>query len=130
MKADLEFHDSEILSVDTDERSLVIRFSAAHVRGYAERSDADGGKGYAQPLAMRFGEATWQGTIAECIGRLAGGKAVINGVARSSLELPCACDGTISVELEFKNGAHLRVNAKSLSCRFTDETKFVEDFRC
>lgn len=130
MNTILEFADSEVGRVEADGDALTIRFSAAHVRGFAGRSDADGGHGYAQPLAMKFGEAVWQGTIAECIGRLAGGKAVINGVARPTLELPCACDGAISVELEFRNGAHLRATAKSLSCRFTDETKFVEDFRC
>jgi len=109
---------------------LTIRFSAAHVRGFGGRSDTDGGSGYAQPLAMQFGEATWQGALADCIGRLAGGKAVINGVTHSVLELPCVCDGAISVELDFKNGTHLSVSAKSLNCQFTGETKFVEDFRC
>ena len=130
MNTTLEFHDSEISRIETDGDTLTIRFSAARVRGLAGRSDADGGSGYAQPLVMEFREAAWQGVIAECIGRLAGGKAVINGVTRSVLELPCNCDGTISVELDFKNGAHLSVNAKSLNCRLTSETKFVEDFRC
>jgi hypothetical protein len=130
MNTALEFHDSEISRIETDGDALTVRFSAAHVRGFASRSDTDSGSGYAQPLAMQFDEAAWQGALAECIGRLAGGKAVINGVARSVLELPCACNGAISVEFEFKNGAHLSVRAKSAHCRFTGETKFVEDFRC
>ena len=126
----LEFHDSEISRVETDGDTLTIRFSAAHVRGYGGRADADGGSGYAQPLAMQFSEAAWQGVVAECIGRLAGGKAVINSVTHSALELPCNCNGAISVELEFKNGAHLSVRAESVQCEFTGATQFVEDFRC
>jgi hypothetical protein len=126
----LEFHDSEVSRIEADGDALTVRFSAAHVRGFAGRSDTDGGRGYAQPLAMQFSEAVWQGAPGECIGRLAGGKAVINAVARSALELPCACRGSIDVELEFKNGTRLSVNAKALNCRFTNETKFVEDFRC
>lgn len=130
MKTTLEFDDSEVGRIESDGAALTVRFSAAHVRGFDERADTEGGSGYAQPLAMQFNEAAWQGAIGECIGRLADGKVVVDGVARSSLELPVACTGAIIVELEFKNGARLRVNARSLSCRFTKETKFVEDFRC
>jgi len=126
----LEFHDSEISRIETDGDALTIRFSAAHVRGYGGRTDADGGSGYAQPLAMQFGEAAWQGTIAECIGRLAGGKLVVDGVACPSLELPLGCRGTIAVLLDFRNGAQLNIRAGSLYCLFAAGTRFVEDFRC
>lgn len=126
----LEFHDSEVRSVELREGSLIVMFSAAYVHRSTGRPGVDSGSGYVQSVEMEFLGAAWEGSIAECVGRLSSGKVISGGIARSLIELPFASGGPVSAELQFANGSLLSVKAQKLVCRVAGEANFVEVFRC
>jgi hypothetical protein len=126
----LEFHDSEIRSVEPRGHSLVVTFSAAHVHRGIGGPAADSDSGYIQSVEMEFLEATWEGSLAECVGRLSGGNVISEGIARSRIELPFSSNGPVSSELQLSNGALLSIKAQKLVCRFAGEPRFIEAFRC
>jgi hypothetical protein len=126
----LEFHDSEVRSVEPRGDSLIVRFSAAHVHRSAGRLGIDSGSGYTQGVEMQFLQATWEGSMAECVGRLSDGSVISNGTKLLLIELPFSSIGSVRSELKFANGSLLSVNAEKLVCRFIGEPNFVEVFRC
>jgi hypothetical protein len=126
----LEFHDSEVRSVEPREGSLTVTFSAAHVHRSNGRPGIDSGSGYVQSFEMQFLGATWHGPTTECVGRLSGGIVISNDKTQSLIELPFSSSGPVSSELQFSNGSLLSVRAQKLVCGFTGEPNFVETFRC
>ena len=124
MQAKLEFHDSEVRSIDTHADTLRLAFSAAYVHLDSVRA------GYVQSLEMQFRGAAWDGPVADCVGRLSAGRLLLDGSAQSSIPLPYSSSGTLRVELQFSNGAHLHISAAALVCRFTGDPTFVESFAC
>lgn len=130
INAGLEFHDSEVWGVESHANSLTVVFSAAYVHRSSGRPGLDAGSGYAQSVEMEFSDATWVGSLPECVGRLSDGQVVSNGVAKSVIELPYSSCGPVSAELQFTNGSLLSVSASALVCRFTGEPRFIESFSC
>jgi len=126
----LEFHDSEVLAVEPRQGSLIVMFSAAYVHRSTGRPGIDSGSGYVQSVEMQFLDATWEGSVTECVGRLSSGSVISNGLVLSLIELPFASNGPVSAELQFANGSLLSVKARELICRFAGEPNFVEVFRC
>ena len=130
MHTTLEFHGSEIDRIEAADRGLTILFSAAHVHRTDDGSRLGGVSGFLDALEMRFDNATWNGALADCLGRLTDGKLVADGVPQLRPALPCTHTNGVRVELQFANGVQLFMTAASLVCRFTREPHFVEDFRC
>lgn len=130
MPTTLDFHGSEIDRIEAAGRALTVLFSAAHVQRTADASAAAGLTGFLTALEMRFEHATWDGVLADCLGRLTAGRVVAGGLAQPRLVLPCSLTGGVNAELQFANGMHLAVSAASLVCRFASAPRFVEDFRC
>ena len=126
----LEFHDSEVRSVESHGDSLIVMFSAAYVHRSVGRPGIDSGSGYVQSVEMQFSDATWDGPLTECVGSLSNGRVISSGVALSMIELPFASTGPVSAELQFANGSLLSVKAQKLVCQFAGEPNFVEAFRC
>ena len=126
----LEFHASEIRSIEAAGDELTVYFSAASVQRTDGASITGNVTGYLNALEMRFGTATWDGPLADCMGRLTDGKLVAAGVPQARPALPCTHTNGVTVELQFANGVQLFITAASLACRFTGEPRFVEDFRC
>jgi hypothetical protein len=70
MNAALEFHDSEVSSVECTGSTLCVRFAAAYVHQSEGRPGADAGAGYVQSVELLFHEAQWSGNAQLCFGRL------------------------------------------------------------
>jgi len=130
LNATLEFHDSEVRSVEPREASLLVTFSAAYVHRSNGHPGIDSGSGYVQAVEMEFLDATWNGPMTECVGRLSDGIVTSNGIARSLIQVPFSSNGPVSSELQFSNGSLLSIRAQKLICRFAGEPNFVEVFRC
>ena len=130
MQTTLDFHGSEIDRIEAADRGLTLLFSAAHVHRTDDGSRLGGVSGFLDALEMRFDNATWNGALADCLGRLTDGKLVADGVPQLRPALPCTHTNGVRVELQFANGVQLFMTAASLVCRFTREPHFVEDFRC
>jgi hypothetical protein len=124
MQGQLEFHDSEVRSIDMQADALTIVFSAAYVRTPAA------GAGYVQSLVMAFTGASLDGPRADGIGRLSHGMLWVDGVAQTALPFPYTTAGPVRVELRFSNGTHLNILATSLVCRLTGDPQFIESFAC
>ena len=130
MQTTLEFHGSEIDRIEAANRGLTVLFSAAHVHRTDDGAGLGGVSGFLNALEMRFDNATWDGPLTDCLGRLTDGKLVADGVPQARPALPCTHTNGVRVELQFANGVQLFMTAASLVCRFTREPHFVEDFRC
>lgn len=124
MHASLEFHDSEVRSTAAQADTLQIAFSAAWVRLAPDQA------GYAQSLHIQCLGARWDGSLADCMGRLSGGRLLDGDSVLSSLALPYASTGPVRLELQFSNGTQLQIHAESLVCGFSGDPKFVESFAC
>ena len=129
MNSALEFHDSTVGSAQVVGDSLRILFSAAYVHRSIGRPGVDSGDGCTQSVEMSFGEASFTGSIPECVGNLANGSLVVPGEEMSLVPIPFNSFGPVRAELEFADGSLLTIEASSVSCSPIGEPVFVEHFR-
>lgn len=122
----LDFQDSEVHLVQGTEDGLVVRFSAAAVRG----AGRDGAAGYVQNLELVLTPATWSGPLNECMGRLSQGQLQVNAVRVPVLPLPFAAEGAVQLGLGFSNGAQLSAQGATVTLRFVGEARFRESCAC
>jgi hypothetical protein len=128
MNAALEFHDSEVSSVECTGSTLCVRFAAAYVHHSEGRPGSDAGAGYVQTLELLFHEAQWSGNVQLCFGRLSDGQLREGEHAMSLVPLPYQSSTAVGVELAFQNGERLSIKAVSAVIRFTGEPRFVESY--
>jgi len=130
MNAALEFHDSEVSSVEGTGSKLCVRFSAAYVHHSDGLPGKDAGTGYVQTLEFVFYEAQWSGNLGMCLGSLWKGQVRQGERTMSLVPLPYRSIEPIEGEFEFENGEHLSVRAASAVIRLTGEPRFVERYAC
>ena len=131
MNVALEFHDSEVSTVQPNGEDLSISFSAAYVHRSEGAPGVDAGSGYVQALEMLLHRATWSGELRACLGRLSGGYLCSGGQRLPLVPLPYeSAGGPIRVEFVFQNGESLTATAERIVVRFTGEPRFVESFKC
>ncbi|WP_028455671.1 hypothetical protein [Chitinilyticum litopenaei] len=118
----LEWHDSEVARIDAAGDILTVIFAAAQVGGAED--------GYLRGVALRCEDASWQGLAGDCLGRLSAGLLRVNGARHSGLLLPAQLVGELVLELQFANGAELRIQATRLQTQMPDEGLLTEVFRC
>ncbi|WP_157604455.1 hypothetical protein [Rhizobacter sp. Root1221] len=130
MNVAMEFHDSEVSSVEGDADVLCIRFSAACVHRSAGTPGVDSGAGYAQALELRLTNPAWAGKPSECIGRLSDGRIHVDGQLLALVPVPYANKGDVSLVVQFANGAELSALAKGVTVQQVGEPRYVESFSC
>ncbi|RZI79427.1 MAG: hypothetical protein EOP38_25425 [Rubrivivax sp.] len=134
MNMALQFHDSEVLRVESNEGVLRVVFAAAFVhRTTGLDSEKYPQAGYVHALEMVFAKATWTGSpLSDCLGRLSAGHVMEHAdkARRSCIDLPFASRGPVSAELQFANGSLLSIAAEALVCQFTGEPRFSEPLSC
>jgi hypothetical protein len=129
MNTALEFHDSQVSSVEAVADKLQIAFSSAFVHRSGGKP-GDAASGYIRPVEVLLSGATWAGPLNDCVGKLSGGQLAVAGEPFALVPLPSEHVGQISLELVFANGAMLTATATSLLVRFSGEPHFVESFFC
>lgn len=126
----LEFQDSEISSLETRSGQLVVRFSAACVH----RSEGGFGRGaevgFLPALELCCLRPMTVSQDAGCLGRLSGGRLVVDGAELARVPLPYESGAEMVLELTFANGAHCRVLGTGLSVRSTEAPRWAEWLRC
>jgi hypothetical protein len=119
----LDFQDSEVACIEVDGGSLRLRFAAASVTQHGEA-------GYLPGLEIHIGQARWSGELAECVGRIAGGRLIAQGTTSMRLPLPYSLDGPSTLELAFANRSQLSVTSMSLACRVDGDAPFAPSLAC
>ena len=117
-EATLAFDGSEVADVAAVDDRLCVRFAAARVAG-----------GWLQAIELDLSGATWTGAPADCLGRVAEGRAQVDGRERG-LAIPSELAGDVALELHFANGATLVARGRALALAPRGELRFVEDFSC
>lgn len=130
MNVALEFHDSEVSTIQPKDGDLSILFSAAYVHRSEGAPGVDAGSGYTQALEIVLQRASWSGDLSACLGRLSGGCLCSGGQRLPLVPLPFQSDSPVSIELVFQNGESLASTAESVVVRFKGEPRFVESFKC
>jgi hypothetical protein len=130
VNAALEFHDSEVSSVQCTGGTLCVRFAAAYVHHSEGRPGTDAGTGYAQSLELLFHEAQWSGNVQLCLGKLSDGHLRQGEHTMSLVPLPYQSSTPVAAEFAFQNGEGLSVKAASAVIRFTGEPRFIESYAC
>lgn len=130
MNAAMEFHDSEVSSVEVDAGVLCIRFSAAYVHRSTETPGGDSGAGYAQALELRLANPTWAGKLSECVGRLSDGQIHVDGQLLALVPVPYANKGDVRLVVQFANGTELSALAEGVVVQQVGEPRYVESFSC
>jgi hypothetical protein len=120
----LSFQDSEVHSVCAQAGTLTITFAAASIQL------PDGRQGYLPALPTTLHTTDWNGTLADCLGRLRGGSLWTDGTRQTTLPLPCSTSGLLRLELQFANGAQLTAHARSIHCPWPGEERFRESLAC
>ncbi|MFG5777256.1 hypothetical protein ACFIQF_09275 [Comamonas sp. J-3] len=134
-----EFADSEISRIDMADGSLHIHFAAAMLRTNAAAASAtlsgcsNEQQGYSNGVSLWLGQASFQGDIQHCTGRLSDGKLLHAQQRLASLPLPSQWQSgaeLLKLDLQCANGAWLQVQAHSLRCEEAAGARFVEVFKC
>jgi hypothetical protein len=122
------FHDSEVrrVAIDAGAGTLEIQFSAARVREPGVGTDGDG---YLGGVTLSLADARWTGPVAVCIGRIASGAVIVDGVHRVVLPLAADLAGALRVELQFANGSQLHAEAGRLVLH-GEGAQRTDDFAC
>ena len=131
MNAAIEFHDSEVSTVEITGDRIRIHFSAAYVHQSAGQPGIDAGSGYTQAVDVCMSEAALVGSQRESIGSVSDGDLVANGQSmKNVVPLPFEAIGTIKLNLQFCNGTLISVEAKSVTIRQVGQARFVEAYKC
>lgn len=130
MNAALEFHDSEVSSVECTGNTLCVRFAAAYVHQSEGHPGIDAGAGYVQTVELLFREAQWFGNVQLCFGRLSDGALREGEQTMWLVPLPYQSRSPVAAEFAFQNGERLSVQSASALIRFTGEPHFVESYVC
>ena len=130
MNSALEFHDSEVSSITDADGSLHVRFSAAYVHRSDGVPGVDSGEGYIQAVELTLENASWDGSLAECIGKLSDGELFVVDRPLGLVPLPFESTSQTRVELQFSNGATLLARGAPVHVRTNGAARFVERFVC
>jgi len=130
MNAAIEFHDSEVSSVECTGSTVCVRFAAAYVHHSEGRPGTDAGAGYVQSLELLFHEAQWSGNVQLCFGRLSDGHLREGEYTMSLVPLPYQSRAAVVGEFAFQNGERLSIKSASAVIRFSGEPRFVESYGC
>jgi len=127
---DFRFDDSELSGIDAAGGDLVLRFAAAHVERVDLLAPEPRQPGYAKQLRIVLGGASWSGPEQDCIGRIAQGSLILDGVHCKTIALPLEHGGAVRLELDFNNRSRLAVTARSISIGFSGDPAFAESYAC
>lgn len=121
--------DSEVAFVAAAQGGVRIRLSAAHVL----RSEALGQRptpGFSRGVVLWLAGAEPPADGGDFMGRIAQGRARIEGRWAAQLALPSSWAGPVRLELAFANGSQLVLDAEALSCCHEGEPNFSESLFC
>jgi hypothetical protein len=128
MNEAIEFHDSEVQLAEGSSDVFRIVFSSAYVHRSEGQPGIDAGAGYTQQAELTFTSATWSKSSLPTVGKLSDGFLMLGSKKHSLIPLPLSVSGKIEAELVFVSGLVLSVSASSVSCKFTSEAHFVENY--
>jgi hypothetical protein len=129
MNTALEFHDSQVQSIDADSGGGVsLHFSGAYIHNSVGRPGLDSGTGHVQGAMVSFSEASVQGSLAECVGTLSDGCISVNGLSLTLLPVPYSFLGPVAAEFTFQNGASIKIHANAVKSSVFGPSNFVENF--
>ena len=123
-----EFGDSEVSSVRLESDTLTLRFSAARLQD--SPGQRDGGHAYLPGLVLRLAEARVDGPLADSLGRLTFGQAMIAGVRHTALPLLMDLSVPVRLSLHFANGAVLEASGSALTLQAPPSATAAEHYRC
>jgi hypothetical protein len=127
----LEFHDSEVSSIEAVVGGIQVYFAAAHVHRSNGTPGVNAGKGYAQAVELRLGEAaTFTCNLHECVGRLSDGELRIGDSLVNLIPLPFEGTGMVTLNLQFSSGTVFSAQGTSVNVSQTGSSRFVENFAC
>lgn len=126
----LQFHDSEVSCVESLNGFVRVSFSAAHVQRSLGAPGPDASHGYAQAVELCLHQATWTGSLNECVGRLSDGALKVDGCAIKQVPLPFQDSGAVTLNLQFSNGAWLSASGTWVEVFQRGQPQFVESFAC
>ncbi len=116
MNTSLEFHDSEVGSVEAVGEDLLIRFSDAFVHESSGDPGIDIGATSLRPLELMFSEASWSGPALPIAGVLSDGQIRMGDLHFSLLPLPFEAEGAVKAKFVFSTGEVLSVTARFVRC--------------
>lgn len=128
MNEAIEFHDSKVQLAEGASDVFRIVFSSAYVHRSEGQPGIDAGTGYTQQAELTFTSATWSKSPLPYVGKLSEGFLMLSGKKHSIISMPLSVSGKIEAELVFVSGAVLYISASSVSCKFTSEAHFVENY--
>jgi hypothetical protein len=130
MNAALEFHDSCVQSIHTDDHGDVsLNFSEAYIHKSVGQPGVDSGTGHFQAATVSFSQAHLGGDLAECVGPLSDGTILVNGHSLSLLPVPYSFRGpVVAANFTFQNGAFVKIDASAVECCVFGPSEFVETF--
>jgi len=120
------WHNSEVLHVtppDEESQTARIKLSAAAV----ERA---GVPGFLKPIELVFVQARLTGPVSTCMGSISEGSCRVGSGMYRQLALPWVSDGAVQLNLQFRNGSTLLIEAASAHCVPGPDTRFIESYAC
>ncbi|TAK95086.1 MAG: hypothetical protein EPO09_08435 [Aquabacterium sp.] len=133
----LFWHNSEVSGVmpcPTSRGCVQLVLSAGAVE--RQQDDASGRStesGFLAPLVLMFEQAQLTGPIGDCLGSMAHGELRLRSEdarAQSCVTLPWHCDQALILQLQFRNGSTLQIEAASARCVPTDDARFRVSYAC
>ena len=116
MNTSLEFHDSEVGSVEAVGEDLLVRFSDAFVHESSGDPGIDIGATSLRSLELKFSEASWSGASLPIAGILSNGHVRLGECHYALLPLPFEAEGAVKAKFVFVSGEVLSVTARFVSC--------------
>lgn len=134
----LFWHNSEVRGVmpcPTAEGCVQLVLSAGAVERQQDESSpgSSSESGFMAPLVLMFEQAQLSGPIGDCLGSMAHGELRLRSEearAQSGVTLPWHCDQALILQLQFRNGSTLQIEAASARCVPADDARFWVSYAC
>lgn len=134
----LFWHNSEVRGVMLCPSSqgcvqLVLSAGAVERRLDEPSPGSSSESGFMAPLVLMFEQAQLSGPISDCLGSISHGELRLlreGARTQSCIPLPWHCDQALVLQLQFRNGSTLQIEATSARCVPTDDARFRVSYAC
>src|SRR5438874_441067 len=111
MNCALEFHDSRVASITSNENEVSLRFNAAYLHKSKGIPGRDAGTGWVQEAMLNFFNAEIEGSLDIGEGWMVDGTLTIGCESFYMLPVPFESASSVLAEFSFNNGCTVKIKA-------------------
>ena len=129
MKSAIEFHDSNVGSINQENNMLIVNFLELYIHESEGEPGVDAGTVWIQPAELIIYNSQISGDYPDFPSLLDGGDLQLEDkILQNGAEIPLKFKGKARLLLEFFYGEKITIHGSEIELRLLDKPRFIENF--